>query len=108
MNTFAHNWTGVDKCGEYQVNGVARYLNHTAVIVVNEKSKSEIIIKVPSENSTYLTPYIDKALQATVKFEKEFHISQIEGVIKNINFRLPNPINPTDTGITYISKGECK
>jgi hypothetical protein len=107
-NLLAQNWTGIDKCGEFQVKGIARYLNHNPVIIVNEKSRSEIIISVPTKNTAFITPYIDKPLQATVKFEKEFHVSQVEGVIKDIKSRLPNPIDPKDTGFSFVSKGECK
>lgn len=105
---FAQDWTGISDCGVYQVNAVARSVKNGLVIIVNEKTKSEITISVPVQNEAYLAPYVDRAMTASVIFAKKSQGAKVEGTIKEIKSRIPNPINPMDTGIKLISKAECK
>jgi hypothetical protein len=104
----AQDWTGISDCGVYQVNAVARSVKSGLVIIVNEKTKSEITISVPVQNEAFLAPYVDKAMSASVVFSKKAQGSKAEGSIKDIKSRIPNPINPMDTGIKLISKARCK
>lgn len=104
----AQEWTGISSCGTYQVKGIARSTDKGLVIAVNEKSQSEIIIKVSVQNESFLAPYVDKAIEASVLFEKMPRGPIVEGTIKEIKSRIPNPINPLDTGTKLISKAPCK
>ncbi|MFA6236939.1 MAG: hypothetical protein WC635_06390 [Bacteriovorax sp.] len=104
----AQDWTKISACGEYQVRGVARSIKNSLVIVVNEKSRSEIIVKVPVRNEAYLAPYLDKPMEALVLFAKKAAGAEVNGKIKEVKPRLPNPINPMDTGIKFISKVACE
>ena len=101
---FAEDWTGFSGCGTYEVSGTARSLKKSLVILVNEKSKSEMIINVPIINEPMLAPYLDKPILATLDFDK----SKSEGTVKIIKSRIPNPLNPMDTGIKLMSKADCK
>lgn len=105
---WSQEWNGISSCGTYQVKGVARSTDQGLVIAVNEKSQSEIIIKVSVQNESFLAPYVDKAMEASVLFEKMSRGPSVEGTIKEIKSRIPNPINPMDTGIKLISKAACK
>ena len=105
----AQDWAGFSGCGVYEVRGVARMLKKHLVIVVNEKSQSEITIAVPLKNELFLAPYLDNSLWASVEFQKNKTKKQnLEGLIKEIKSRIPNPLAPDDTGIKLISKVECK
>lgn len=106
--TFSQDWTGISDCGTYQVNGIARSTKKGLVIMVNEKTQSEITITTPILNETYLAPYVDKALKASVVFAKKSPGSKALGTIKEIESRVPNPLNPMDTGIKLISKAKCE
>lgn len=107
-SVFSQDWTGISDCGTYKVSGVARSAKNGLVIVVNEKSKSEVTINVPLQNEALLAPYVDMALEASLIFTKKSQGSKVEGTIKEIKSRVPNPINPMDTGIKLISKAKCK
>lgn len=108
QSSFAQDWLGISDCGLYQVNGVARLTKEGPVMVVNEKTKSEFIITVPTFNEPFLAPYIDKAMQASVEISKKSLGSKIEGTIKEIKRRISNPLKPMDTGVKLISKVACK
>jgi hypothetical protein len=107
-SVFAEAWTGISDCGIYRVKGVARSTPNGLIIVVNEKSKSEINIKIPEHNEAFLAPYVDKAIEASVKIVNKSQGSSVEGIIMKIASRIPNPINPKDTGIKLSSKALCK
>lgn len=107
-SALALDWTGISNCGTYQVKGVGRLSDKGLMIVVNEKSQSEVTIIVPIENEAFLAPYVDKAMEASVLFTAKPKGSKAEGIIKEIKSRIPNPINPKDTGIKFISKAACK
>lgn len=108
LPALAEEWTGFSDCGIYQVNGVARTTKNGLVIVVNEKTQSELIITVPILNEAKLAPYIDKALAANVVIEQKPSGPKFLATIKEIQSRIPNPLAPKDTGIKIISKVECK
>lgn len=104
----AQNWTEINTCGEYQVRGVTRLIKKNLVIVVNEKTRSEIIIKIPVINEAYLAPYLDKPMEALVLLTKKVKGAEVDGKIKEIKPRLPNPINPLDTEVRLVSKAACE
>lgn len=105
--SLAQDWSGISDCGRYTVSGVGRSTHEGLVIVVNEKSESEIVIHVPILNEPYLAPYVDRAMIATVLIPKVPHGSSVEGIVEMIERRIPNPINPLDTGMRLTEKTAC-
>jgi hypothetical protein len=89
-------------CGLYEVRGVGRLTKNGPVVVVNEKTQSEIILNIPITNEAMLAPYIDRPLVASVNIQKQ------QNVIEKISSRLPNPIAPQDTGMKLLEKRDCK
>lgn len=104
----AADWTGFKGCGLYKVRGVGRTIKNALVIVVNEKTKSEIIFSLPINNEPTLAPYVDRPLEATVQINKPMNGSKGFGVVQSIKSRLPDPLNPVDTGMSLMTKSECK
>jgi hypothetical protein len=104
----AADWTGFQGCGLYQVRAIARSIKNIPMIVINEKTQSEIVLTLPIENEPTLAPYINRAFLAEVQIEKKMIGPNGKGIVKNIKTRLPDPLNPTDTGIKLITKSECK
>lgn len=106
-NVNARDWTGFKGCGLYKISGVVRMQKNVPVIVVNEKSKSEIIIHVPIANEPVITSHLDMPVEAQVQLTKPMNGSIGEGEVVKISNRLPHPLNPMDTGLSFIKKGEC-
>lgn len=105
----AEDWTGFKTCGKYAVRGIVRKsVDRALVIVINEKTASEITFSVPIKEEPILAPYIDRPTVATVTIDNLSKGSKILGHVNNIDLRLPNPLNPADTGVSLISKGQCK
>ncbi len=102
------SWTGFKGCGLYRVRGIVRIQNNTPVIVVNEKTKSEMVFTLPIPNEPKLSAYIDREMQANLLITEAMNGSKGKGVVKEIEARIPNPIDPKDTGINFITKSECK
>jgi hypothetical protein len=103
----AQEWTGID-CGTYEVKGVVRSSKNVLLVVVNEKTKSEILITVPIPNEALLAPYIDKPMLAKLVVNSKTSGPHILGTIQDIQARVPNPIANRDTGMHLIAKTECK
>jgi hypothetical protein len=108
LPSLAEDWTGISDCGNYQVSGVVRSKKDGPVIVINEKTQSEITITLPIQNEAKVAPYINKAIAATISFERKPSRTEVVGIIKSIEVRIPNPLDPKDTGIKFLSKVECK
>ena len=108
FSSYAADWTGFTDCGDYLVNGIARSDKNGIVIVVNEKTQSQISITVPISHEPILAPYLNKELKATLHFEKKSPGTKLSGTIIAIDSRNPNPLNPKDTGISLINKANCK
>jgi hypothetical protein len=106
--TFADNWTGVSTCGIYLAKGIVRSTHDGLGIIVNEKTQSEIVIHVPIQNEAFLAPYLDRAMTASVAISRLSPNLKIEAIVKAIASRIPNPLNPMDSGIKLIGKTECK
>ena len=104
----ASDWSGISQCGQYQVSGIARSTKKGPVIVVNENSQSEFRITVPLTNEARIVPYLDKALIATVSFEKQPVDYHYQGVVIEIGSRIPNPLSPKDSGVKMLSGAKCK
>jgi hypothetical protein len=102
-------WMGSIECGQYEAKGIVRSINNELHIVVNEKTQSEIIITVPIQNEATLAPYVNMPVAAKVEFlNKPVKKEKLSGTVKEIKARVPNPLNPADTGIKLLSKEKCK
>jgi hypothetical protein len=106
--SFAESWTGLSSCGHYLVMGTVHINDKGPVIVVNEKSLSEIMITVPIQNEIFLAPYDNQSIEAIVEFSKKFSFSKVQGIVKKIKYKTPNPLNPNDSKIKLISAARCK
>lgn len=100
-------WTGVNSCGYYQARGIVRLVKQIPVIVINEKSLSEIILSIPIKKEPLLAPYLNKAIEAKVKINKLHPANLLSGEILSIHDRVPDPLNPRDTGIKQERKTKC-
>lgn len=101
------DWTGFKGCGLYQVRGVVKYVKNTPTMIVNEGTKSEIQLSVPILNEPKLSPYIDQPFVAEVKILSPMNGSLGRGEVVKIETRLPHPLNPKDTGLTFIKNIGC-
>ncbi|MEA9357882.1 hypothetical protein SHI21_16750 [Bacteriovorax sp. PP10] len=98
----------LSECGEYTIKGVIRPLKDGITIVVNEKTKSELKITTTIPESSQLAAFSNRPVTVTALLNKKFDGTKgfAEKIIKT-EFRLPDPMNPKDTGINLEKKGEC-
>jgi len=101
------DWTGFAGCGLYQVRGVGRLMNNSLVIVVNENTRSQIVFHLPILNEPRLAPYLDRPLVAELQLDQPMQGAQGTGTVMQVADRLPNPLNPMDTGIRLMTEGQC-
>lgn len=99
----------LSECGEYSLRGVVRPLKDGLTIIVNEKTQSELQIKTTIPESSKLGAFINKPVLVTALLTQKFNGTRgfAEQVIK-AEFRLPDPLNPKDTGINLEKKVACK
>lgn len=96
-------------CGEYTLRGVVRPLKDGMTILVNEQTQSELQIKTTIPESSNLAAYSNKPVTVTALLTQKFDGTKgfAEKIIK-ADFRIPDPLNPKDTGIKLEKKVACK
>lgn len=99
----------LSSCGEYEVRAIVQAGKIGHEIVVNAKTRSELTLTMPIEERIKLAPYIGSAITAKVVLNKKFDGTkgEIDSII-SIEKRLPDPLNPKDTGLKLIKKTECQ
>lgn len=103
------SFAALSSCGEYQVRAIVRAGTIGHEIVVNEKTKSELTLTMPIEERIKLAPYVDRAITAVVLLNTKFDGTkgEIDRII-SIEYRIPDPMNPADTGLKLKKKTGCK
>lgn len=96
-------------CGEYTVKAVVRAGPANFAIIVNEKTQSESIINFPITESQKLGAYMDRSITAVVLLDKAFNgtVGLSEKIV-SVTSRIPDPLNPKDTGFILTKKVDCK
>ena len=96
-------------CGTYDVQGVVRRIDKDLKIVVNEHTKSEVILNSEEILEVRLLPYLNKAMMAKIEIKTTTKGSPNKiSNIYSIGYRVPNPLLAADdTFIKLIKKSEC-
>lgn len=99
----------IDDCGEYALRGVVRSGFSNFTIVVNEKTQSEFVINFPMVESQKLGAYVGRPVSAAVLIYKNNNktLAYSEKII-SVNPRIPDPLNPKDTGLNLTKRIDCK
>ncbi|MBC7714455.1 MAG: hypothetical protein H7177_14010 [Rhizobacter sp.] len=98
----------VTDCGEYSLKGVVRG-GVGISIVVNEKTMSQYTITMPVDLQGQIGAYLDAAISAKIVLQKK--LTPVKGLankIVSIERRVPDPLNPEDTGLTLTKKKDCE
>lgn len=98
----------VTECGEYTVKGVVRG-GIGISIIVNEKTMSQYTLSMPGPQQAQIGAYLDAPVTAKVVMTE--HLSPVKGKVTeivSISKRIPNPLNPEDTGLILNKKLECR
>lgn len=100
---------GLSECGEYTIKGVIRPLPEGLTIVVNEKTQSELKITMPLLEQSKIGGHINKPVTIKALLTTQFDGTKgfTEKIISS-ELRLPDPLNPKDTGLSLDKKLDCK
>lgn len=100
---------GISDCGEYSIRGVVRPTSEGLSLIVNEKTQSEYKISMPIFEQGKIGGYINKPVTVRALLDKKFDGTKgyTEKILSS-EFRLPDPLNPKDTGFTLDKKTNCK
>ena len=99
----------ITECGEYTVRGVVRDTPSGLSIFVNEKTQSEYIISMSPLEQGQLGGLINKNVTVELVLDKKFDGQKVTtSKIISKKSRIPNPINPEDTGFKLDKKINCK
>ncbi len=94
-------------CGIYEINGVVRRGEHHYLIVMAEKTKSQMVLETRSSGELSILPYENFPIHAIVSIEQKFDgtLGKIAKVIE-IRKRVPDPIHPTADTYLKLKKAE--
>lgn len=101
-------YSSLGNCGLYEARGIVRDIKSNSVLVVNEKTLSETQIHFSIAEQAKILLYENKDVTAKVLLLEKFNgtVGVSETIIE-VNRRIPNPLNPEDTGLTLIAKKDC-
>lgn len=99
-----------DKCGEYKISGMVQIVDDDIVIVVHAKSKSQIILSVPLTQQVAIGHYLfrDFSINALLNEKFDGTYGKIATFTGPGELRVPDPLNPKDTGFQLIKEQSCK
>lgn len=103
------NATQITECGDYQIEGFVRKQNSNAVIIINEKTLSEIKLSSPFNWEAKLHAYMNQPIDAKIKIIKKMNAqSGSLHSIQAIDLRIPDPAKYHPEKIKLIKKGVCQ
>ncbi len=108
--SFSDSNIGINQCGVYQFKGFSKIQGQEMVLLINEGTQSQIVLKVARSQESKIAPYLDKVSLGELRLNKILNQWQGEILeIKNIDFSLPDPLNPKNHSyLKLIKNEECK
>ena len=101
-------WTGFNGCGKYSFKGVVRVQkDHRMILVINEKTNSEIIFNTSYKGQIQLASYQDRAVSGEINVVNKMDGPLGEMEVVKIEERIPNPLLPHDTELKFLSSEKC-
>jgi hypothetical protein len=97
-------------CGEYLVAAQVLMKDGVSSLVINPDSKSEINLKVEFNESSKLSPYIGRMIEAEVKIEEKMDFTRgLVASIGTIKVIAPDPLaHHKGTSLKLLKKIDCK
>lgn len=98
----------IESCGEYTARGIVRAKADGIKLIINEKTLSEYVISMPTLEQAKIAGFIDKDVSVSLILNKKTIGQKLESSeIRSATFRIPDPLNPKDTGFTLIKEVKC-
>lgn len=98
----------ISECGEYKAKGVVRLKQDRIKLIVNEKTLSEYEISMSLGEQTKLAGLIDRDVTVELILDQKLDGQKAESSeILSVASRIPNPLDPTDTGLTLVKNKKC-
>ncbi|MBC7540885.1 MAG: hypothetical protein H7281_18840 [Bacteriovorax sp.] len=97
-------------CGEYLASAQVIMKDGVSSLVINPDSKSEINLKVDFNESSKLSPYIGRMIEADVKIEEKMDFTRgLVASIGTIKVIAPDPLaHHKGTSLKLLKKIDCK
>ncbi len=106
LPTLCHG--AISDCGLYEIQGEVRVINTKRVLSVNSKTLSEYLIYFPASEEAKLALYDNRDIKAQVYLLEKLNGTVGNGsTIEEIESRIPNPLNPQETGFKLIRSKDC-
>lgn len=108
FNTFAS--IGLNSCGEYAFKGTPQIDDKQMVVIIKEKSKSEIRLVVPLAEQSKITPYLKLTIEGRLTLSKIYHLWKGEVTqLKDIKLTVPDPLHPhKNSFLNLIKSKKCQ
>lgn len=98
----------ITECGEYTAKGIVRAKEDGIKLIVNEKTQSEYVISMPRLEQGKIAGHIDRDVTVKLLLDKLDGQKGLTENIISIDFRIPDPLKPGDTGFTLDKKTPCR
>ncbi|MBY0518238.1 MAG: hypothetical protein K2P81_15115 [Bacteriovoracaceae bacterium] len=93
-------------CGIYDFKGMARIIDGHVTLVVNEKTNSEVVIKVTGHDEATLAPYVDLPFKGIVHTNKMPTPRQMQATkFSGLDYSVADPLNPMQNSYIKLKKG---
>lgn len=103
------NLSLLNNCGIFKLSGIVKKdSHHDLYIVLNNKSKDEIILSTPLQNKLKLLAYINHPFEGEFEIKKSSNgtLGQVSKIL-NMNFRINDVLGNNYDSIILIKKMDC-
>ncbi|HXH74701.1 MAG TPA: hypothetical protein VNJ08_07030 [Bacteriovoracaceae bacterium] len=100
---------GLSGCGTYSFKGTPKMLEEEIVLILNEGSRSEIVLKMARTEEARIAPYLELMTSGVL------HVGKVTGPrrgllhsLSKLEYARPDPLNPTlNTYLILQKKEKC-
>lgn len=103
------NSLGVESCGIYEFQGVPKIQAKQMILVLNEKTLSELSIPIPKKDEPQFAPFLNLTTKGEVEINqfKDFKTVTAKTFSK-LDYAVPNPMKSTEHSyITLKARRSC-
>lgn len=85
---------GLKSCGIYAFQGIPKLLDKKMILVLNEKSLSELVIDVSKQDQLIFAPYLNIVTKGELEVTKMTDFKTVTAKFLKLDYGMPNPLNP--------------
>lgn len=100
---------GVKSCGIYEFQGVPKIQANQMILIINEKTLSELSISIPKKDEPRFAPFLNLTTKGKLEIHQFKDYKTVNAkAFSDLDYAVPNPLKSTDHSyITLKTRRSC-